>query len=960
MRRRETASHEETASASLGTEAAETLAKSGGSVPNSERSPAQACRRSILPQTGVGDINAIAKLSEPVVAPVPNGSAPFYFAIPSYDRSGTVGQKTLGLLERHGVLLDAIYVFVANECERQRYAMQLGDRCHLVVGVFTLWKQRNLITRYFPEGSHVVSLDDDVEELYRLEDDGETLQPLHLGGLQDIIHEARRLMQRTGAHLWSLNVSDNPMYMKRAKVTQRLGLCNGFFWGCIVRHDSRLRLQHGDGHEDVERTVRYFDLDGVVIRFREFCAKTRCKTNEGGLQTSLPKEQRRKAEDEGVQLLTREFPIWLEAQEGSILGLKFRSGVSSMLRKHSVLGCAGLSRVVALRQLASLAGSRWVFAVPGKASKAGKESPCPQRAWLATGKVEVAGHDPAAFILSGDDGGGKLIASARAVHEALRQERFVLVWMPPEACSALGRQACAPLDAVPCFLRGLGLQGRRVDALTVVAPDNVGVAMDEREPASDFARYLQGVGQSSLDDGDALGEEDEALPDWKQGSDASDGRTAAATGSTEVRTVVSTQVSTAGSAAAPKRNSSGSKCGNATEAAPDVKDISKAARKGVGKYEDPDWIQAQRAGYAAAESPAVPTASTAALDILSDWAFNTDNETAMQRLAEEEAAAGARGAGQGAVRDPFFCAARIWGGGWGAQCTYVKAEHDKEYCGTHRRELSRQEYLTHGRIDGEIPPKKREEFAQFQKKLLKLEALPLSSASTLTDAGPHFDAATWRARGRSSSESQRAYEYRTGNLSAAGKSENKAPPPQARLASSTPARLSPLASSPSAPTPPPRIPPSSPSWRPARARAAAASGLGTDLLARACAAWAAAERQRSLAAVTVSAAVVAGQLPRPLLPAVSSSQDIRSCPSGHAMTVFQTQENGFRCNVCGNRLPLGALTHACRRCDWDVCDDCTWKEARAKPHGRPPQKGLDGAGAEEPKPKRSRKMPPSQ
>lgn len=102
-------------------------------------------------------------------------------------------------------------------------------------------------------------------------------------------------MLRGGIHLWSLNVSDNPFFMKEHRVTLRNGLCNGFFWGCLIQKDPKLLLRYGDGHEDVERTVRYFQRDGAVLRYREFCAKTRCKTNRGGLQSSLQSEQRRAA-----------------------------------------------------------------------------------------------------------------------------------------------------------------------------------------------------------------------------------------------------------------------------------------------------------------------------------------------------------------------------------------------------------------------------------------------------------------------------------------------------------------------------------------------------------------------------------------------------------------------------------------------------------------------------------------
>lgn len=42
---------------------------------------------------------------------------------------------------------------------------------------------------------------------------------------------------------------------------------NGYFWGCLNRWQPELRLRYGDGHEDVERSVRFFNCDGAVLRY---------------------------------------------------------------------------------------------------------------------------------------------------------------------------------------------------------------------------------------------------------------------------------------------------------------------------------------------------------------------------------------------------------------------------------------------------------------------------------------------------------------------------------------------------------------------------------------------------------------------------------------------------------------------------------------------------------------------
>lgn len=61
------------------------------------------------------------------------------------------------------------------------------------------------------------------------------------------------------------------------------------------------------------------------------------------------------------------------------------------------------------------------------------------------------------------------------------------------------------------------------------------------------------------------------------------------------------------------------------------------------------------------------------------------------------------------------CMGRIWADGWGLRCTAICAE-GKDLCGTH---LKRDKWKTHGRMDGDVPPAKKEEMRKFQELLLK-------------------------------------------------------------------------------------------------------------------------------------------------------------------------------------------------------------------------------------------------
>merc|ERR1712176_1484790 len=108
----------------------------------------------------------------------------------------------------------------------------------------------------------------------------------------------------------------------------------------------------------------------------------------------------------------------------------------------------------------------------------------------------------------------------------------------------------------------------------------------------------------------------------------------------------------------------------------------------------------------------------------------------------------------------LFCASRIWGGGWGSQCTHRRL-HGDTYCSAHKAELLRQGYLTHGRIDGPIPPKKKLEFEKWQAKLSGRRVGASADLSTMTDSSS-FSEEKWRQMKRGAGESARAFEFRTG------------------------------------------------------------------------------------------------------------------------------------------------------------------------------------------------------
>ena len=103
--------------------------------------------------------------------------------IPSYDRPELLRDRTLKMLVDQGVALERIFVFVADNAELGRYAAVLGQRWkprsllgeartgegNLVVGKLGIRAQRKYMSQFFPDGQYLISLDDDVSDVCKLE-----------------------------------------------------------------------------------------------------------------------------------------------------------------------------------------------------------------------------------------------------------------------------------------------------------------------------------------------------------------------------------------------------------------------------------------------------------------------------------------------------------------------------------------------------------------------------------------------------------------------------------------------------------------------------------------------------------------------------------------------------------------------------------------------------------------------
>ena len=226
---------------------------------------------------------------------------PWKLAVPSYRRAETIAKKTIPLLQRHGVDPGRVTVFVADTAEEARYKKSLpaAYRGRIVVAVPGMGAVRRFIQAYYEEGDEVVSIDDDIDEVWVQVSRKEKRPITNLGGFFD---EAFSTTAALGAKLWGVYPVDNPYFMRRT-VSTDLKYIVGCLWGCVNSRDSRVSVSLDD-KEDFERTILFYLRDGRVARFNYICPTTAYYGEPGGMQV----ERTTKRITESAKELVARYP----------------------------------------------------------------------------------------------------------------------------------------------------------------------------------------------------------------------------------------------------------------------------------------------------------------------------------------------------------------------------------------------------------------------------------------------------------------------------------------------------------------------------------------------------------------------------------------------------------------------------------------------------------------------------
>jgi hypothetical protein len=215
-------------------------------------------------------------------------------------------EKTISTLHKHKIDPKKIFVYVANKEEYDLYneILDKNDYNKIIIGKKGLVPQRQFIMEQWPARKHIVFFDDDVQSI-----DLSLSSKFKQHSLDYFFREAFKECVKNNAFIWGVYAVFNPFFRKtKSEMSIELKYIVGAFYGIINRPNLKsiqLTITKKNGQkEDVERTLKYFINDGIVLRFNKIGFTTKYYGKEGGLGQF---EERLKPMKEACQKLENKY-----------------------------------------------------------------------------------------------------------------------------------------------------------------------------------------------------------------------------------------------------------------------------------------------------------------------------------------------------------------------------------------------------------------------------------------------------------------------------------------------------------------------------------------------------------------------------------------------------------------------------------------------------------------------------
>lgn len=228
--------------------------------------------------------------------------------IPSYHRSESIKLNTLRVLEEQQIPKDRIKIFVSPG-ELTTYQQSLPGY-EIIASCLGCIENRAFIRNYYPEGKHLVYIDDDINQIYSVcdFDTHETCyhyfkknckEPFYkkqqvLPSLSKFLDHAFQILQKEQAHFGGIYPVANGYFATHSYSTDLRYICGGFYLEINVKDFKLEGLQYS---EDFERTCQWYIRDKKIVRFNQVLLKTPYYKGEGGLVETRTVELSKQAQE---------------------------------------------------------------------------------------------------------------------------------------------------------------------------------------------------------------------------------------------------------------------------------------------------------------------------------------------------------------------------------------------------------------------------------------------------------------------------------------------------------------------------------------------------------------------------------------------------------------------------------------------------------------------------------------
>tara|TARA_R110000868_G_scaffold384316_1_gene651764 strand:- start:262 stop:1512 length:1251 start_codon:yes stop_codon:yes gene_type:complete len=194
-------------------------------------------------------------------------------AIPSKGRSTQM--KTLKMLKDQNIPVELVHVFVIAD-EFELYKTNHPEY-QIIIGSDGVAQQRKFIENYFPAGTPIISIDDDIKSIDLSLTEYENLNAFFIAAFNDCIDN--------DAFVWGIYPVFNQYFRKnRENRTECLQFICSHFYGYINRPgdpDLEIQICKIGSKSDVEKSILYYKKDGIVLRYNRIGVDTQFYASGG-------------------------------------------------------------------------------------------------------------------------------------------------------------------------------------------------------------------------------------------------------------------------------------------------------------------------------------------------------------------------------------------------------------------------------------------------------------------------------------------------------------------------------------------------------------------------------------------------------------------------------------------------------------------------------------------------------